>query len=652
MSEKHTLTCEAIARKVLGEPAKQERDELYWLCPCHEDHDPSLKINRAKNVWFCGPCGKDGNWFQFAAFLARLNPDDKPAVNSWLKEKGFELQGGSKAMPEKNKPKARAEIIREHIYALSDGTPVARKLRWGSHDPAQDKKLKSFSWQRWENNAWVNGLSSQAQCALPFYRSNLSAEAGSSLECPIVLTEGEHDADAGASIGFHTTTVGGTGTFRQQHADYMRARHVLIVAHSDAQGQAEAEKRAALLYPVAASVRVVSFGGIKDLAEAIEGGMPREIITALFDDATPWHPATGAEILHRAVDKIMEYIDCPVSVAVFCAVWAAHTHAIDACDYTPYLSITAPTMRCGKTHLMRIVGFMSARSMMASSISSAAAYRSMEKWHPTLFIDEVDKALRAGSEAAEVLLQILTTGNERGVKAIRAVGQGANMDVAEFDPFGAKGFTSIKRLPDELKDRSITIELERAKPEKIKHFRVSVIARECQPIGASLAAWIQPQISELRNARPENPFTGRDADILELLLSIADAAGEDVPDLFRKACKALLSIKIEAEDQIGIRLLTDIKTVFDEMEIESLFPDEEHKIKSMLLCERLAQMEDHPWVDILRGERPINPAVLARMLKPFHVQAEHKRVGTETHPQRVYLRSQFEKLWSVYVPAV
>ena len=36
--------------------------EMIGLCPIHDDHDPSLVVNRAKNVWNClGACGKGGD---------------------------------------------------------------------------------------------------------------------------------------------------------------------------------------------------------------------------------------------------------------------------------------------------------------------------------------------------------------------------------------------------------------------------------------------------------------------------------------------------------------------------------------------------------------------------------------------------------------
>jgi len=44
------LTCEQVARAVLGEPAKRQGRELLWLCPCHDDRHPSLCVNAGKEL--------------------------------------------------------------------------------------------------------------------------------------------------------------------------------------------------------------------------------------------------------------------------------------------------------------------------------------------------------------------------------------------------------------------------------------------------------------------------------------------------------------------------------------------------------------------------------------------------------------------------
>lgn len=83
------FTCEQVARAGLGEPRKRPGVELLWRCPQHDDQHPSLGVNPTKNVWMCGPCGVGGTPWQLAAFLAKVSPDDKPAVKKWLADRGL-----------------------------------------------------------------------------------------------------------------------------------------------------------------------------------------------------------------------------------------------------------------------------------------------------------------------------------------------------------------------------------------------------------------------------------------------------------------------------------------------------------------------------------------------------------------------------------
>jgi len=94
-ADRPPLQCETVARAALAGPLRRERKELVWRCPNHEDQHPSLKINREKNVWMCGPCGASGNAWELAAFLARVKPSDRPAVAAWLRERGSYRARGS-----------------------------------------------------------------------------------------------------------------------------------------------------------------------------------------------------------------------------------------------------------------------------------------------------------------------------------------------------------------------------------------------------------------------------------------------------------------------------------------------------------------------------------------------------------------------------
>jgi hypothetical protein len=72
--------------------------------------------------------------------------------------------------------------------------------------------------------------------------------------------EGEKDCDTLVQAGLRALTFGGTGDGLPEGAsEYLRNRHVVIVADNDTGGQQHALRKAAVAYPVARTVKLVQF---------------------------------------------------------------------------------------------------------------------------------------------------------------------------------------------------------------------------------------------------------------------------------------------------------------------------------------------------------------------------------------------------------
>src|SRR5437762_3076280 len=133
------LTCEAVARAALGQPLKREGKELLFRCAnptgAHRNGDahPSLKVNPQKNAWICGPCNAGGTAWKLAAFLAKVNPDDKAAVTAWLREHGL-LNG-------------RREIVTVYPYLDAEGKPIGRVVRTNPKGFYQERPDGKGGWE-------------------------------------------------------------------------------------------------------------------------------------------------------------------------------------------------------------------------------------------------------------------------------------------------------------------------------------------------------------------------------------------------------------------------------------------------------------------------------------------------------------------------
>jgi hypothetical protein len=366
------------------------------------------------------------------------------------------------------------------------------------------------------------------------------------------------------------------------------------------------------------------------------------------------NPRPLGELLDAACGVLRRYVvfQWPEQPAVI-SLWILHTWAFGAFDYTPYLSVWAASKRAGKSRVLEVLEFLVKNPIKTESGTSAALIRSIdEKNLPTFLLDEVDKlyANKKNSDGeADSTCRFLNAGYRRGAKFLRCVGQGAAIESKEFPAFCPKATAGIGRcLPDTVADRSIPIELARqTREERAERLRDREARTALAPLKTELEAWAkQPEvIATLRDARPVMPdeLHDRAQDITEPLLAIADMAGGEWP---ARARAALIKLYAGEEDaDIGVRLLADIKRVFDEKGAERLFTD-------TIIKELIANADDAPWAlwfeDALKHDKIDSAASkLAKRLKAYHIKPSRFRIGEEN--KKGYQSAQFERAWKQYL---
>jgi Protein of unknown function (DUF3631) len=122
------------------------------------------------------------------------------------------------------------------------------------------------------------------------------------------------------------------------------------------------------------------------------------------------------------------------------------------------------------------------------------------------------------------------------------------------------------------------------------------------------------------------------------LLAVADLAGGEWPQRARVAAVALVAAAKDMEPSLGIRLLTDIRTVFGLTE----------HMSTKALIAGLIEIEDAPWGD-LRG-KPLDERGLARRLREYGIKSKNVRVGGGV--VKGYARGDFVDAWSRYAPSL
>lgn len=345
--------------------------------------------------------------------------------------------------------------------------------------------------------------------------------------------------------------------------------------------------------------------------------------------------------------------------AKVCALWAIHTWAFNAFDYTPYLSVFAVEKRSGKSRLLEVLSLLVCNARLTSGSSSAALIRSVDEDNPTtILLDEVDAVYSKKNDAeAENTRQFLNAGFRRGAKFLRCVGQGTAIEVKEFPAFCPKALSGIGRcLPDTVLDRSLPVELVRqSREDRAERFREREAEAKVATIRAELEAWVQLPgvIDTLRDARPGLPeeLTDRQQDYCEPLLAIADMAGGDWP---RRSRVALIRLCSQEEDaSLGVKLLADIKGIFDLKGAGKL-----HTID--ILNALVAIEDDRPWaawwLDDLKHDKHEKPASrLAKLLKPYGTQQrpiKARSIRLAGKVARGYEIDDFRHAFERYLPPV
>jgi putative DNA primase/helicase len=255
------------------------------------------------------------------------------------------------------------------------------------------------------------------------------------------------------------------------------------------------------------------------------------------------------------------------------------------------------------------------RACPACNITTAALFRAVEKWQPTLLIDEADTFLKNSDE----LRGVLNSGHQRAnAYVIRTTGD--DHEPKRFRTWTPKAVALIGKLPPTLASRAIHIELRRKtasesvellRPDRLDHL---------EPLRRQAARWVVDNAINLSSADPMMPkvLLGRAADNWRPLIAIADLAGGEWPARARQIAQELGGCK---EQTAGIMLLEDIMLIFTDRAVD--------RLPSVEMAEGLSKMEDRPWPEWHQG-RPITPRQIAKLLEPFGVTPGTIRTGSTT----------------------
>lgn len=352
-----------------------------------------------------------------------------------------------------------------------------------------------------------------------------------------------------------------------------------------------------------------------------------------FDEPELWpQPVSGVELLAELHATFARYVVMPNQALTTCALWAIHTWTHEAARVSPILAVTSPEKRCGKTTLLEVLGALCRRSLATANITAASLYRTVEKYRPTLLVDEADTYFGSSDE----LRGILNSGHRRRSAIVtRCVGEDSEPRI--FSTWAPKAIALIGKLHPTLSDRSIEIALRRRSlGETVQRWRDDSFPE----LRRKLARWAADNKNTLTNARPESPagLHDRELDNWEPLFAIAETAGGEWPQRARQAAIALSRAE---DDSARVMLLADIQGLFNDSGSDW--------IPSAELCGLLAEMESRPWPEWGRAHKPITPRQLAGILEPFGIKPKPARREGASAGTRGYFLADFSDAFKRYL---
>jgi putative DNA primase/helicase len=288
---------------------------------------------------------------------------------------------------------------------------------------------------------------------------------------------------------------------------------------------------------------------------------------------------------------------------------------------------------------LQCLGAIVAKPIIASSISAAALFRIVEKYTPTVLMDEADTFLN--DKNRDELRGIINSGHTRNTAfAIRCDDK---FEPQQYSTFCPKAIAMIGKPKDTILDRCIPLEMKRAQPgTPLEYLRADRLALAGATISAKALRFARDSQRTLGDAEPEIPdeiTNARARDNWRPLLAIADLCGGAWPERARKAAKEVSGSNSVRDETLSEALLSDIRQTFKDKGTDRLFSKD--------LISALCDMPDRPWLEA-NNHSPITANWLGHKLKPFRIQSKTIRIGETT--SKGYTQLDFKDAFARYLP--
>ena len=261
------------------------------LCPAHNDRSPSLSLTLTEDrilIKCHSGCSINeicsGFGIKKSDLFRRCETDTKTNSNARKKNNNVQLNAEEKIVFYSSKHKKRVTEISRYTYQKVDGSDAFFVIR---------TEPKDFRPMTPDGKLSLEGVE-RVPYRLPELLQGIEDTK------PILLLEGEKDADRVAEMGFVATTfVGGTGKWRDEYLEYFRGADIVLVPDNDHPGIKGMQEIAEHLHGTTKSMKVLELPGLgertdkhgKDFSDWADiDGNDQKKLNELISDAPEWSP--------------------------------------------------------------------------------------------------------------------------------------------------------------------------------------------------------------------------------------------------------------------------------------------------------------------------------------------------------------------------
>jgi len=363
----------------------------------------------------------------------------------------------------------------------------------------------------------------------------------------------------------------------------------------------------------------------------------------------PWSEVVrGEELLKAIIDTLKRFVIVGPDDRLLIALWTLLTYLIDCFSKLPVLRAISPMKRCGKSTLIDVLEQLVDKALVTATISPPSLFRLIEKYHPTVLMDEADVFAKDNED----LRGIINGGFERGRPAIRVNKE--TMEPEFFDTFGCKLLASIKSLHETIEDRSLFIEMQRkGRGEKIEELCDCPLASFLE-LRRKFKRWASDNADRIRDTRLIRPeaLDSRSWNKWRPLLVIAKTIGGA---WYKDACTAAISgaLEGETEDQQSelVEILLRMRELFEEGEREGVFKARGAKFLSTIeILDGLNADEEASWADRKTGSKEgLTAEVLAKHLRSLKIKSDRVTLAPKKKVKGYYLDESLGKVFERYL---